>query len=118
MFATGSKADITMQSMIKLTLVLAGATLLGTQPALGETLRCGSALIQPGDDASYVLENCGAPASDDSDAALESGIHVYQIGMLRADRWRYHRGPGLFPAIVTIADDGRVADIQFEHDRD
>jgi hypothetical protein len=107
--------------MIKLALALSGgAGFLYTQPSLAETLRCGSVLIQPGDDARYVLEKCGEPASAaaSNDASLEGGITVYQIGIMRADRWRYHRGPGLFPAVVTIADDGRVADIQFEQVRD
>jgi hypothetical protein len=107
-----------MQSMIKLTLALAGTAFVG--PAGAETLRCGSALIQPGDDARYVLEQCGEPVALalTSDPTLESGITVYHIGSMRADRWRYHRGPGLFPVIVTIGDDGRVADIRFERVRD
>ena len=109
-----------MRSITKLTLVLAGASFAGTPPAMAESLRCGSALIQPGDDARYVLEQCGEPASDvvGNDGAFGSVINVYHMGLVRADRWRYHRGPGQFPAIVTIADDGRVADIQFERDRD
>jgi hypothetical protein len=105
--------------MIKLALALGGAGFLYPQPSLAETLRCGAVLIQPGDDALYVLEKCGEPASGPaSDSMSESGITVYQIGIMRVDRWRYHRGPGLFPAVVTIAADGRVADIQFEKVRD
>ena len=107
-----------MQSMIKLTLVLVGAGLVWAQPVGAETLRCGWALIQPGDDARYVLEQCGEPASEAGTDSMEHGITVYRIGTIRADRWLYHRGPGLFPAIVTIAEDGRVADIQFERVRD
>lgn len=108
-----------MRSMIRWTLVLAGVGLVCAQPARAETLRCGWALIQPGDDARYVLEQCGEPASEATGAdPSENRITVYRIGTIRADRWLYHRGPGLFPAIVTIADDGRVADIQFERVRD
>jgi hypothetical protein len=108
-----------MQSMIKLTLVLVGAGLVWAQPVGAETLRCGWALIQPGDDARYVLEQCGEPESEATGTdSMENRITVYRIGTIRADRWLYHRGPGLFPAIVTIADDGRVADIQFERVRD
>jgi len=107
-----------MQSMIKLTLVLAGVGLVCARPVGAETLRCGWALIQPGDDARYVLEQCGEPASEAGTDSMEHGITVYRIGTIRADRWLYHRGPGLFPAIVTIAEDGRVADIQFERVRD
>jgi hypothetical protein len=109
-----------MQTMTKLTLALAGTAFVVMAPAGAETLRCGSALIQPGDDARYVLEQCGEPLALalSSDPTLESGITVYHIGSMRADRWRYHRGPGLFPVIVTIGDDGRVADIRFERVRD
>jgi uncharacterized protein DUF2845 len=108
-----------MKSMIKLTLVLAGTGLVCAQPVGAETLRCGWALIQPGDDARYVLEQCGEPESEATGTdSMENHITVYRIGTIRADRWLYHRGPGLFPAIVTIADDGRVADIQFERVRD
>jgi len=110
---------INMPSITKLTLVLAGVSFAVTPPAMSEALRCGSALIQPGDDARYVLEQCGEPASEAvNDTAADSAFNVYHIGIVRADRWRYHRGPGLFAAIVTIADDGRVADIQFERVRD
>ncbi len=108
-----------MRTMIKLALALAAADLLCAQAAGAETLRCGSALIQPGDDADYVLENCGEPESGAPPGnELPSGVSVYRMSIVRADRWRYHRGPGLFPAVVTIAADGRVADIQFERNRD
>src|SRR5690242_9407007 len=109
-----------MRSMIKLTLALSGAGFLYTQACVAETLRCGSALIQPGDDAEYVLEQCGDPAAGPAsdDATSNDAISVYPMAITRLDRWRYHRGPGLFPAVVTIAADGRVADIQFETTRD
>ena len=109
-----------MRPMIKLALALSCASLAQHPPALGQTLRCGAVLIQPGDDARYVLEKCGEPASGPmlSDPAFAEGINVYHIGLVRADRWRYHRGPGLFPAVLTIADDGRVQDIEFERVRD
>lgn len=109
-----------MRSMIKLTLALSGAGFLYTQASVAETLRCGSVLIQPGDAAEYVLEQCGDPAAGptNDDGTSDGAISVYPMGITRMDRWRYHRGPGLFPAVVTIAADGRVADIQFETIRD
>ncbi len=107
-----------MRTMIKLALALAAANFLYAQPAFAETLRCGSALIQPGDDADYVLENCGDPGSSAPQGEELNRISVYRMGIVRSDHWRYHRGPGLFLAVVTIAADGRVADIQFERDRD
>jgi Protein of unknown function (DUF2845) len=107
-----------MRSMIKLTLALSGAGFLYTQACAAETLRCGWALIQPGDDAEYVLEQCGDPGPASDEATSNGAISVYPMGITRLDRWRYHRGPGLFPAVVIIAADGRVADIQFDTTRD
>ena len=107
-----------MRPIIKLALACAAFV---QQAALGETLRCGAVLIQPGDDARYVLEKCGDPADSArllTDPGFTEAINVYRIGVMRADRWRYHRGPGLFPAVLTIADDGRVQDIEFERVRD
>ncbi|OLB09927.1 MAG: hypothetical protein AUH10_13350 [Gammaproteobacteria bacterium 13_2_20CM_66_19] len=37
------------------------AVTLMIQPALADTLRCGSVLIEVGADASYVLAKCGEP---------------------------------------------------------
>ena len=109
-----------MQLTTKLTLTLGCAVLVFTSPALADTLRCGASLIQPGDDARYVLEKCGEPDSWPvlGDPAAEQGLIVYGVGIVRADRWRYHRGSGRFPVIVAIAEDGRVQDIQFERVRD
>ena len=45
------------------TFALACAGLAAAQATLAETLRCGSVLIQPGDDAWYVLEKCGEPSA-------------------------------------------------------
>ena len=52
-----------MRPMIKLALALAGAAFAQHPAAVGETLRCGAVLIQPGDDCRYVLEKCGDPDS-------------------------------------------------------
>jgi hypothetical protein len=90
--------------------------------AVGETLRCGSVLIQPGDDARYVLEKCGEPTSSTTVATPVSarGLNgnVYQASVIRADRWRYQRSFGQFSAILSIGDDGRVEEIEFERTRD
>ena len=108
-----------MRPIVKLLLGCAGLVPLA---ASAETLRCGAVLIQPGDDAAYVLESCGDPESAPNDATGDQvqfeRLNVYPIGLRRADRWRYHRGPGLFTAIVALGDDGRVQDIEFERVRD
>jgi hypothetical protein len=109
-----------MRPTIKLALTFSCAAFAQLPLASGETLRCGAALIQPGDDARYVLEQCGDPDFGFALTAPASAeaINVYHIGAMRADRWRYHRGPGSFPAVLTIADDGRVQAIEFERSRD
>jgi ABC-type sugar transport system substrate-binding protein len=105
-----------------ITLALACAGFAAAQAALAQTLRCGFVLIQPGDDARYVLEKCGAPtgwtAITVPGNANNVYFNVYQTGVTRADRWLYHRSFGQFAAVLAIGDDGRVSDIQFERFRD
>ena len=88
-----------MRPMIKLALALAGAAFAQHPAAVGETLRCGGVLIQPGDDARYVLEKCSDPDSGPTlaEPAFAEGINVYHIGIMRPDRWRSHRA-GADPA--------------------
>ena len=104
-----------------ITLVLACAGLAPVKATLAETLRCGSVLIQPGDDARYVLEKCGEPISRTAILMPESARsmfgNVYQTGITRSDRWLYQRNPGQFHVVLTIGDDGRVAAIEFERVR-
>ena len=110
-----------MRCVIPLTLALACAALARVQPASADTLRCGSALIEPGDDAGYVLEKCGEPNSrrrSGSSVSTQQRWAYYPAAPLRADRWRYHRGTGKFPTMLIMGDDGRVAAIQLEKHRD
>lgn len=109
-----------MRSILPVTLALACASLTQIRPASADTLRCGSALIEPGDDAGYVLEKCGEPN-------LRRGFRgpgstptswVYYPAADRAGLWRYHRGTGQFPAVLIMGDDGRVAAIHLEKHRD
>jgi hypothetical protein len=105
--------------MITLALVCAGFARMQLAPA--ETLRCGSVLIEPGDDAMSVLEKCVEPTSTITimQPPLVSGVNtnVYQIG-LAPQRWRIAREWGKFRAVVAIGADGRVEDIEFERRRD
>ena len=105
-----------------ITLALACAGFAAAQAALAQTLRCGSVLIQPGDDARYVLEKCGAPTAWTAitlpGSASNVYINVYQTGATRADRWLYRRDFGQFAAVLAIGDDGRVQEIEFERFRD
>jgi hypothetical protein len=74
----------------------------------------------PGDDARYVLEQCGEPTLtfNVTGWAHDPSGYVFRSSVARADRWRYHRGPGKFTAVVVIGDNGRVEDIEFETTRD
>jgi hypothetical protein len=103
-----------------ITLALACAGFAATQAALSETLRCGSVLIQPGDDAWYVLEKCGEPTARTAliTPVLANSVNVYQSAFARSDRWLYHRNPGQFPAVLSIGEDGRVRSIEFPRVRD
>ncbi len=101
-----------------ITLALVGASLVESPPILSNSLRCGSALIEPGDDTGYVLKNCGEPNRDEPLATGETHLNPQPVIILRTNRWRYHRGPGKFPAVLVIGDDGRVEAIQFEKHRD
>jgi len=111
-----------MHTRTMIRLALACAAFAAAQAASAETLRCGSVLIQTGDDARYVLEKCGEPTGR---TALGMPVvtrsiygNVFQTAFTRSDRWLYHREPGQFAAVLTIGDDGRVAAIEFERFRD
>ena len=82
-----------------------------------EILRCGSDLIQDGDDASSVLAKCGEPtqrttisepiyASNADGATFPTGQVAY------TQVWRYDRGPMKFPVIIKVVD-GAVQSIRF-----
>jgi hypothetical protein len=90
------------------------------QPAAADTLRCGSVLIQPGDDALYVLEKCGGARSlaPIVHPALVSSVagNVYQIGFTPS-QWLITREPGQFRVVLTIGADGRLETIAFERRR-
>lgn len=109
-----------VRPLVSFALACAGFTLAAAASA--ESLRCGSVLIQPGDDAWYVLEKCGEPTAWTAFTvpamARNVDSDVYQIGLTRADRWLYRRDFGQFPAVLTIGADGRVAAIEFERVRD
>jgi hypothetical protein len=89
-----------------ITMAAACAGLGCMQSAAADYLRCGDVLIEPGDAATYVLENCFAQQAE------------YQVSLPQLQRWRIVRGPGQFPAVVVIGADGRVEAIEFDRRRD
>ncbi len=109
-----------MRPMI--TPALACAGFASMQPAAADTLRCGSVLIEPGDDAMYVLEKCVEPAArtPTTPPAWVSGVNsnLYQLGIAQLQRWRITRDWGQFRAVLTIGADGRVENIEFERRRE
>jgi hypothetical protein len=104
-------------------LALAGAGLVGMESAAADTLRCGSTLIEPGDDAAYVLEKCFESASAETNtrsAWMAGAGHqiLYPMGFAQPQRWRIVRASGQFRAVLVIGADGRVEDIEFDTRRD
>jgi hypothetical protein len=95
-----------------ITLAAACAGLGCVQSATAERLRCGPVLIEPGDDATYVLENCVELTQS------EANVRLYQLNVAQSQRWRIVRQPGQFRAVVLIGADGRVEDIQFDTRRE
>ena len=91
------------------------------QSARADFLRCGSALIEPGDSAAYTLEKCGEPSSSTTinEPFWARGVNgnVYQSVNTRSGVWRYDFGRGKFPAMLRI-NDGIVESITFEKKRE
>jgi len=78
--------------------------------ASADTLRCGSYLIQEGDDASSVLAKCGEPTQKSTITepvyAVSADGGTYATGeVAQTQVWRYDRGSTQFPVIVKISGD-------------
>jgi hypothetical protein len=67
-------------------------------------------LIEPGDDATFVLENCFGPP--------QPNVAAYQVSLPQLQRWKIIREAGQFQAVVVIGADGRVEAIEFDRHRD
>jgi hypothetical protein len=89
--------------MIRWVAVLALAI---SAPAFAETIRCGSSLIKEGDTQGYVQEKCGEPQSKQTYTepvmARRANGTAYEVGTTSKDVWRYQRGAGAFPAVLTF----------------
>src|SRR4029077_2270500 len=85
--------------------------------ATADTLRCGSYLIQIGDDAFSVIAKCGKPTermtiSEPVYAGSGEG-GIFPTGAVAlTELWHYVRGSGQFPVIIKISD-GVVQSIHF-----
>ncbi|HXW74907.1 MAG TPA: DUF2845 domain-containing protein, partial [Steroidobacteraceae bacterium] len=77
--------------------------------ATAGTLRCGSHLVQVGDDAFSVLAKCGEPTERTTITApiyaSTADGDTYPTGLVGYTQvWRYNRGSTQFPVIIKIAD--------------
>lgn len=85
--------------------------------ATAGTLRCGSYLVQEGDDAFSVLARCGEPTQrmtiTEPIYASSADGGTYPTDLVGYTQvWRYDRGSMSFPVIIKIAD-GVVQSIRF-----
>lgn len=99
--------------------VAAGALAIAVtaSPAWAQSLRCGSSLVREGDTQGYVLEKCGEPDSKQTYtepvyARRQNGT-AFQVGTTSKDVWRYKRGSGSFPAVLTF-EKGMLKKLEFE----
>jgi hypothetical protein len=94
-----------------------GAAVLVASPAFADTLRCGSSLVQPGATIGFVQEKCGAPQSKETFSEPILGRRAngttYEVGTTSKNVWRYKRGSGSFPAVLTF-EKGVLTKLEFE----
>ncbi|MFO7277276.1 MAG: DUF2845 domain-containing protein [Pseudomonadota bacterium] len=98
------------------TFLLAVALVCGAPYAHGETLRCGSVLIERGAMRAYVLAKCGEPTSrseiSEPVRARRANGTTYVIGTTTREVWHYERGYGKLPATLTFSE-GVLKEIRF-----
>ena len=85
--------------------------------ATADTLRCGSSLIQVGDDAFSVIAKCGKPTErmtlSEPVYASTGDFGTFPTGAVAlTELWHYDRGSEQFPVILKISD-GVVQSIHF-----
>ncbi len=88
-----------------------------TNATAADMLRCGSYLIQEGDDASSVVAKCGEPTerttiTEPIYGSSPDGGNFFTGQVAYTQVWRYDRGPTQFPVIIKIVD-GVVQSIRF-----
>lgn len=76
--------------------------------ALSETFRCGSYLVSTPLSVAELIQKCGQPSSKQTSAedvrTRVAGGGTEKVGTTTREVWRYDRGSGSFPMIVTIVD--------------
>ncbi|MGQ0834384.1 MAG: DUF2845 domain-containing protein [Gammaproteobacteria bacterium] len=106
-----------MRSHCIATVLFVGLIMTAAPAARGDTLRCGSKLVEPGVTADEVLAKCGKPTSL---KVISEPVRVRTraggtrvVGTAEKEIWRYHRGSGRFPAILTF-EEGILKALEFE----
>jgi hypothetical protein len=73
-----------------------------------ETFRCGSYLVSTPLSVTELIQKCGQPSSKQTSTgdvrAKVGGGGTQKIGTTTTEVWRYDRGSGSFPMIVTVVD--------------
>jgi hypothetical protein len=73
-----------------------------------ETFRCGSYLVSTPLSVSELIQKCGQPSSKQTSTGdvrtKVGGGGTQKIGTTTTEVWRYDRGSGSFPMIVTVVD--------------
>src|SRR5688572_19201947 len=86
-------------------------------PARPDRLRSGATPFRAGPNPGYVTEHCGAPASKETFTepvfVRRTNGTTFQNGETSRDVWRYKRGKGGFPAVLTF-EMGVLKKIEFE----
>ena len=82
--------------------------------AQGETVRCGSALVDQSTTVEELLQKCGEPTSrreEQQDVRVKSGNGTRKVGTTVIEYWTYDRGTQAAPMVVTIVD-GKIRSLQ------
>ncbi len=91
---------------------------LGVAPAMaGETIRCGSSLVDESTTVAELLQKCGEPTSKrteehDVRARNPNNPGTHKVGTTVVEYWTYDRGTRAAPVLVTIRD-GKIRSIQY-----
>ena len=100
-------------------LTAAAALLLGiVNLAHGETMRCGSRLVDASVTVEELVRKCGEPASkrvEEQDVWVRSpndlNSNTRKVGTTVTEYWTYDRGTQAAPVLVTIVD-GKIRSIE------
>jgi len=94
------------------------ATVGIAHPVQGETIRCGSWIVDTGITVQELVRKCGEPASkrtEEQDVRVRTpndpNSNTKRIGTTVIEYWTYDRGSSTAPALVTIRD-GKVSSIE------